>query len=292
MQIFKIRRSLNSFRVSRWLLLAAGLFAIAAACPNVSAQVAVSVAIAPPALPVYEQPICPAEGYLWTPGYWSYSNDGGYFWVPGTWVQPPSVGLLWTPGYWGWAGGAYAFNAGYWGPQVGFYGGINYGFGYVGTGYAGGYWNGGSFFYNSRVNNVNVQDFHNVYQKNVYVQNSHVSFNGGRGGINARPTAEQERFAQEHHTERTAEQEQHESAARSDRSQFASVNHGHPAVVATARPGEFQGAGVVHAKASTSARSTTAHTATNSAAKPRSETATRAENKSQNRTQDRGRVAD
>ncbi len=53
-----------------------------------SAQIAVgiSVRIAPPALPVYEQPLCPGPGYLWTPGYWAWDDDAGYYWVPGTWV--------------------------------------------------------------------------------------------------------------------------------------------------------------------------------------------------------------
>ena len=45
--------------------------------------------------------------------------------------------------------------------------------------------------------------------------------------------------------------------ARSDRNQFASVNHGRPAVVATAKPGEFKSPGVVPAKASASDRVTT-----------------------------------
>src|SRR5580658_8333797 len=40
----------------------------------------------PPPLPVCEQPLCPAEGDLWTPGYWAYAQEG-YFWVPGTWVM-------------------------------------------------------------------------------------------------------------------------------------------------------------------------------------------------------------
>src|ERR1700726_4025946 len=113
------------------------------------AQVAVgiSVQIGPPALPVYEQPICPGAGYLWTPGYWAYGDDG-YYWVPGTWVVAPTVGFLWTPGYWGWGGGGYFWHAGYWGPHVGFYGGVNYGFGYVGVGYLGGGWEGGHFAYN------------------------------------------------------------------------------------------------------------------------------------------------
>jgi hypothetical protein len=55
-----------------------------------------------PALPVYEQPICPAEGHIWTPGYWAYDyQDADYYWVPGTWVMAPQVGFLWTPAYWG-----------------------------------------------------------------------------------------------------------------------------------------------------------------------------------------------
>src|ERR1700720_334077 len=103
------------------------------------AQIGVSITVAPPALPVYEQPPVPAPGYLWTPGYWAYGPEG-YFWVPGVWVQPPQVGVLWTPGYWGWGGGMYRWNAGYWGPHVGFYGGVNYGFGYGGVGFVGGRW--------------------------------------------------------------------------------------------------------------------------------------------------------
>ncbi len=58
-----------------------------------SAQIAISVRIGPPALPVYEQPPCPGEGYIWTPGYWAYADD--YYWVPGTWVLAPQVGFLW-----------------------------------------------------------------------------------------------------------------------------------------------------------------------------------------------------
>ncbi|MGO9515714.1 MAG: hypothetical protein ACLPND_01585 [Candidatus Korobacteraceae bacterium] len=33
------------------------------------AQVGVAITVAPPALPVYEQPVCPGDGYIWTPGY-------------------------------------------------------------------------------------------------------------------------------------------------------------------------------------------------------------------------------
>src|SRR5258706_2372049 len=98
-----------------------------------SARIIFSVEIAPPPLPVYEQPLCPGDGYIWTPGYWVYDDDG-YFWVPGTWALVPEPGFLWTPGYWGWSDGVFVFHEGYWGPLVGFYGGINYGFGYGGVG--------------------------------------------------------------------------------------------------------------------------------------------------------------
>ena len=92
----------------------------------------------PPPLPAYQQPPPPAPGYLWSPGYWYWDEDeSDYYWVPGTWALPPRPGLLWTPGYWGWVAGAYIFHGGYWGTRVGFYGGVNYGYGYGGDGYDG-----------------------------------------------------------------------------------------------------------------------------------------------------------
>jgi hypothetical protein len=125
------------------------------------ARVFISVGIAPPLIPYYAQPLCPGDGYIWTPGYWAYGDDG-YEWVDGAWVLAPYEGALWTPGYWGWGGGAYFWNAGYWGRRVGYYGGINYGYGYFGTGFYGGYWGGGHFFYNRGYNNIGG-NFHNVY---------------------------------------------------------------------------------------------------------------------------------
>ena len=77
------------------------------------------------------------------------------------------MGALWTPGYWGFYGGRYSFYPGHWGLHIGFYGGINYGFGYVGFGYEGGYWNSGHFFYNSVYNHLNARVVHNVYSYNA-----------------------------------------------------------------------------------------------------------------------------
>ncbi len=213
------------------------------------AQVRVSITIAPPELPVYDQPICPSDGYIWTPGYWAWADDD-YYWVPGTWVLAPEVGLLWTPGYWGWGGAGFIFYEGYWGPQVGFYGGVNYGFGYFGRGYEGGRWDNGHFFYNTSVNNVNVSIIHNVYNTTVVNQGmgNRVSYNGGNGGIDAHPTPQEETAAHARQVPPVPLQVQHEQAARTDSQQRASVNHGAPPVAATPAPGAFKDRGVVSAK--------------------------------------------
>ncbi len=131
------------------------------------AQIVISIGVPPPPLPVYEQPPIPAPGYMWTPGYWAYDDDDGYFWVPGTWVQAPRPGLLWTPGYWAFDGGSYRYRDGYWGEEIGYYGGVDYGYGYGGNGYEGGYWRGGSFFYNRTVNNISNVTITNIYEKTV-----------------------------------------------------------------------------------------------------------------------------
>ena len=55
--------------------------------------IGIAVDIAPPPLPVYDQPPIPAPGYIWTPGYWAWDDDTGYYWVPGTWVLPPEPAL-------------------------------------------------------------------------------------------------------------------------------------------------------------------------------------------------------
>src|SRR5277367_4699985 len=225
--------------------------AVLAGSSPASAQISVgiSVHLAPPALPVYVQPVCPTEGYMWTPGYWGYNNDGGYYWVPGVWVAPPRVGVLWTPGYWGFAGGVYAFHAGYWGPHVGFYGGVNYGFGYVGAGFVGGRWAGNSFAYNRTVVNVNVTNIHNTYNETVVnnVSVTKVSYNGGPGGTAAVPTAQERVAASEQHIPPTAMQHQHVQEAARNPALSARANGGHPAIAATPRAGAFNAPGVVGA---------------------------------------------
>jgi hypothetical protein len=228
-----MRTSLG-LRVAALLLVSSVVPAMTMAQVTVGIGIGVAIHTPPPVLPVYVQPPVPAEGYMWTPGYWAW-GEAGYNWVPGVWVRPPMVGVLWTPGYWGFAGGAYGWHAGYWGPHIGFYGGVNYGFGYGGVGFGGGAWRGGEFAYNSAVMNVGVGVVHNTYIDRTVISNTtvinHTSFNGP-GGVMARPTPMETTAINEHHFEPTAEQSQHFNTAAHDPGQRFSANGGHPGNVA------------------------------------------------------------
>jgi len=205
------------------------------------AGVFISVNFAPPVLPYYDQPQCPEPGLIWTPGYWAYDEDG-YYWVPGTWIPAPYEGALWTPPYWGWDNSLYVFHPGYWGMHVGYYGGVNYGFGYMGVGFVGGMWRGHDFLYNTAVMRVDDRRVRNVYvdrdvvRRYTIANDRRVSFSGGRDGIHhdARP---EERVAdRDRHVEESQFQRSHENAARSDKSFYARNNGGRPSNVVVQRP--------------------------------------------------------
>jgi len=169
-----------------------------------------SVKIAPPPIAVFDQPPCPGDGYIWTPGYYQY-GDYGYYWVPGAWVLPPAAGDLWTPGYWGLSGGKYLWHEGYWGAQVGFYGGINYGNGYFGSGFNGGRWEGGVFKHNTVIANVNRTVVHNTYEDRTVVKEVKApnhAFNG-KGGIKAEPSRAEVEASKAPHKGPTPEQVSH-----------------------------------------------------------------------------------
>src|SRR5207248_1468717 len=230
-------------------LVLAGLLFVTLPLASSFAQVDISVNFAPPVLPVVEQPPCPVEGYLWTPGYWGYEDD--YYWVPGAWVAPPSVGLLWTPAWWGWNNGAYVFNQGYWGPTVGFYGGINYGYGYTGNGYWGGRWSGNTFQYNTAVTRVNTNVVHNTYinnSVNKQVTANRASFNGPNG-VNAQETAAQKAAAANaKKVGPTSQQLGRQQAAAKDQNLRASVNKGKPNADAIKSFNKTEGAGAAQGK--------------------------------------------
>ena len=213
------------------------------------ADVSVSINIAPPDLPVYKQPMLPGDGYIWTPGYWAYS-EGDYYWVPGTWVLPPRIGYLWTPGYWIWDDRFYVFRSGYWGPHVGYYGGVNYGYGYGGHGYDGGRWDHGRFNYNRSANRIDVNNLPNTYNQTVInnVAINRTSYNGGEGGLHVRPSARDEARERETHVGATSDQARHEQAAHGNPELRQSANHGHPPIAATPRPAAFGDRGAMPAR--------------------------------------------
>jgi hypothetical protein len=230
-----------SISTIRKFAIAAVLFVAAPVVSFAQFAIAISVHTAPPPLPVYVQPPLPAEGYIWTPGYWAYGDDAGYYWVPGVWVQPPTVGVLWTPPYWGFEGGVYGFHAGYWGPHVGYYGGINYGFGYGGVGFGGGLWVGGRFSYNGAVNNFGGVHVSNVYVNRTVINNTvvnHASFNGP-GGYQARPTPTEQQAMHEQHMQPTGAQQQHFQTAAATPGQRFSANGGRPGIAAASTPAAF-----------------------------------------------------
>jgi hypothetical protein len=222
------------------LLLAVGLLAFT--ITPAKAFVGITVGIAPPPLPLVVQPDCPGDGYMWTPGYWAWNpDDDAYYWVPGSWVMAPEIGLLWTPCWWGWQDGAYCFHNGYWGRDVGFYGGINYGHGYFGRGYDGGRWRDGHFQYNRNANNVRgIASARTFAGERGASSNSRVSFNGGSRGVRATATAGELRAANERHSGATATQNALATSARRDPGQRFSASHHTPAVTGTARAGALK----------------------------------------------------
>jgi hypothetical protein len=75
-----------------------------------------------------------------------------------------------------------------------------------------------------------------------------VSFNGGTGGIAARPSVQEQAAIREQHVNATGEQQAHFQAAAADRSQLASVNGGHPQMAAARTSSEYKGLADQHAR--------------------------------------------
>jgi hypothetical protein len=208
---------------------------------------------APPPIPVYDQPPCPGDGYVWTPGVWRWGAEG-YFWVPGTWVLPPQVGFLWTPGYWGLVGAVYVFHPGHWGGSVGYYGGINYGHGYDGDGYRGGRWENNHFRYNTAVTNVNVTTVHNVYNERVITNTAVTNVNTprpswvGGPGTRAERTPIEAGHMNDPRFRAMPIQQQHHVDAQAEPALNAGRNFGRPQIAATPRPSAFRAPEVTAAK--------------------------------------------
>ena len=253
-----------------------------------------SVNIAPPLIPIFAQPPIPGYGYIWTPGYWAWDPGFGYYWVPGEWVFPPRAGLYWTPGYWAWRNGVYGFLGGYWGPSVGYYGGVDYGYGYGGLGYQGGEWRGGRLYYNRAANNFGGARIATVFSRPLAPRTtSRVSYNGGRGGLTVRPTQAELTASRAPHVQPTATQVQRVHAAAANPAFRApSVAHGGATAAVTAmHRGDFQAAGKAIGGPATrpGAPTTAAHTKPTGATAGH-ETSVRPEPRSEPQS-DHGRVA-
>ena len=114
---------------------------------------------------------------------------------------------------------------GYWAQNIGYYGGINYGHGYVGRGYYGGYWRGGNFDYNRSVTNVNTTIVRSVYNctitNNQIVNNTRISYNGGSGGVRVAPIPAELAVSRERRVAAVPAQIQQARQAAVQRSQFA-----------------------------------------------------------------------
>jgi VHL beta domain/WXXGXW repeat (2 copies) len=198
-----------------------------------------AVAMAPPEMLVDEQPPPPGDNFVWTPGYWSWNADiSDYYWVPGIWVSAPIVGYAWTPGYWVTERGLFHWRAGYWGPHVGFYGGIYYGWGYFGHGFVGSSWRDGRVIYNSAATNVGHLNSANVYYQPVVnnTRPARLSYNGP-GGISSKPNSAELSAAAEYHLPSTAAQLQRTRAAHDTTALRASLSTGRTSLASSAVPG-------------------------------------------------------
>jgi hypothetical protein len=87
-----------------------------------------------------------------------------------------------------------------------------------------------------RSGRVNPEAVHNTYVDQLVVNNRPIGSNGasynGPGGIQARPTAEQQTAMNERHLQATSAQLQHEQTALNDPNQHLAANHGHPPTTA------------------------------------------------------------
>jgi hypothetical protein len=73
----------------------------------------IEVQQAPPAPMVETLPPAPGYGYVWTPGYWVWSDR--WVWYPGRWLLPPQPRAVWITGRWEFhRGRVWHYHPGHW----------------------------------------------------------------------------------------------------------------------------------------------------------------------------------
>ena len=96
------------------------------------------------------------------------------------------------------------------------------------------------------MNNIGNTNVTNVYSKTV-VNNTtvtNISYNGGPGGVSARPTPQEQAAGRQPRHAATNDQAAHVARARTQHELLAAVNQGHPPIAATPKPDTFPGPGV------------------------------------------------
>ena len=210
------------------------LLCLVPAVSHAQIAVGVSIRVGPPALPVYTQPPCPVEGYLWTPGYWGY-GAAGYYWGSGE--------CGWRCLAWEFCGHR-AIGASLAGCMAGMQGTgdrtwastavLTTALDMAGSASWAGIGAVEASFTTAPCS-MWAWVFHNTFVDrtvvNTTVVNNHFSFNG-EGGAMARPTPAEQAVEHENHFQPTPNQVSHENAMAQDRNQLASTNGGHPGTMA------------------------------------------------------------
>ena len=140
--------------------------------PQFSVSVGATIGAPPPPLPVYAQPPLRRRTTSGTPA--TGAGERSVLLGSGNLVAGASARPVLDAGVLASLARRLRLEPSYWGSSVGFYGGVNYGFGYYGTGFVAGVWAGNNFRYNTAVANVNRTVIHNTYVDKT-VTNKNVS---------------------------------------------------------------------------------------------------------------------
>ncbi|HMF63861.1 MAG TPA: hypothetical protein VK608_07215 [Edaphobacter sp.] len=76
-------------------------------------QVQIYIGTPPPPVRYEVRPPMPANGYMWTDGYWE-PYRGRYRWMSGRWMRPPYPGAYWRPSRYQHYDQGWRVQRGYW----------------------------------------------------------------------------------------------------------------------------------------------------------------------------------
>ncbi len=220
-------------KISSTLFLSSSVVAFLAMAPlstpvfaqEVECAAPVVVDSEPPPLPDYDQPPVPGPDYVWTPGYWAWSDDeDDYYWVPGTWVLPPREGLFGRRAIG--PGQAAATSST---PAIGAMKSATTAVSITAMAMA-------ATAMTAAIGTT-ATSFITASSRGP---RSYVSFNGGKNGTQTHPTPQQKALSKQPHFAATALQKQNLTAASKDKTFFSKDNHGKPAVAATSKARRLQ----------------------------------------------------